>query len=123
MLRSLGKIIARISDFLIPAVVGPAIFFAIIVVFGNMDCDCGADSGDRLCRNDCEICFGRRRRKMNLNAAMLARVQFAFTASYHIIFPIMSIGLAMFLAVIEGLCLKTKDDLYLQIHRFRLSAA
>src|SRR6201993_3187367 len=55
---------------------------------------------------------------MSLNPAMLARVQFAFTVSFHIIFPTMSIGLAMFLAVIEGLWLKTKDDLYLQIYRF-----
>lgn len=58
---------------------------------------------------------------MNLNQATLARVQFAFTVSFHIIFPTMSIGLAMFLAVIEGLWLKTKDDLYLQIYRFWLS--
>ena len=58
---------------------------------------------------------------MNLNPATLARLQFAFTVSFHIIFPTMSIGLAMFLAVIEGLWLKTKDDLYLQIYRFWLS--
>lgn len=58
---------------------------------------------------------------MNLNPATLARVQFAFTVSFHIIFPTMSIGLAMFLAVIEGLWLKTKDTLYLQIYRFWLS--
>ena len=58
---------------------------------------------------------------MSLNPAALARVQFAFTVSFHIIFPTMSIGLAMFLAVIEGLWLKTKDDLYLQIYRFWLS--
>jgi hypothetical protein len=58
---------------------------------------------------------------MTLNPATLARVQFAFTVSFHIIFPTMSIGLAMFLAVIEGLWLKTKDELYLQIYRFWLS--
>src|ERR1700744_1406328 len=58
---------------------------------------------------------------MSLNPATLARVQFAFTVSFHIIFPTMSLGLAMFLAVIEGLWLKTKDDLYLQIYRFWLS--
>ena len=58
---------------------------------------------------------------MTLNSATLARVQFAFTVSFHIIFPTMSIGLAMFLAVIEGLWLKTKDELYLQIYRFWLS--
>src|ERR1700675_541348 len=58
---------------------------------------------------------------ISLNPATLARVQFAFTLSFHIIFPTMSIGLAMFLAVIEGLWLKTKDPLYLQIYRFWLS--
>jgi cytochrome d ubiquinol oxidase subunit I len=58
---------------------------------------------------------------MNLDAAMLARVQFAFTVSFHIIFPTTSIGLAMFLAVMEGLWLKTKDTVYLQIYRFWLS--
>jgi cytochrome d ubiquinol oxidase subunit I len=57
---------------------------------------------------------------MNLDAAMLARVQFAFTVSFHIIFPTISIGLAMFLAVMEGLWLKTKDPVYLQIYRFWL---
>jgi cytochrome bd ubiquinol oxidase subunit I len=55
---------------------------------------------------------------MSLNPATLARVQFAFTVSFHIIFPTMSIGLAMFLAVIEGLWLKTRDGLYLEVYRF-----
>ena len=50
---------------------------------------------------------------MNLYAAMLARVQFAFTVSFHIIFPTTSIGLAMFLAVVEGLWLKTRNPVYL----------
>jgi cytochrome d ubiquinol oxidase subunit I len=57
---------------------------------------------------------------MTLDPGILARVQFAFTVSFHIIFPTLSIGLAMFLAIIEGLWLKTKDPLYLQIYRFWL---
>jgi cytochrome d ubiquinol oxidase subunit I len=57
---------------------------------------------------------------MNLDPTILARVQFAFTVSFHIIFPTISIGLAMFLAIVEGLWLKTKDPLYLQIYRFWL---
>jgi cytochrome bd ubiquinol oxidase subunit I len=52
---------------------------------------------------------------MSLDPSIVARIQFAFTVSFHIIFPTMSIGLASFLAVIEGLWLKTKDPLYLQI--------
>jgi cytochrome d ubiquinol oxidase subunit I len=57
---------------------------------------------------------------MHLDQAFIARVQFAFTVSFHIIFPTISIGLASFLAVVEGLWLKTKDPLYLQIYKFWL---
>src|SRR5262249_7674521 len=58
--------------------------------------------------------------EMNLDPTILARIQFAFTVSFHIIFPTISIGLAMFLAVVEGLWLRTNDPLYLQIYRFWL---
>jgi len=58
---------------------------------------------------------------MRLDPAILARTQFAFTVSFHIIFPTMSIGLAGFLAIVEGLWLKTKDEVYLRIYRFWLS--
>ena len=58
---------------------------------------------------------------MKLDPSILARIQFAFTVSFHIIFPTMSIGLASFLAVIEALWLKTKNPLYLQIYKFWLS--
>src|SRR4029078_11529905 len=58
---------------------------------------------------------------MSLDPHILDRIQFAFTVSFHIIFPTMSIGLASFLAVIEALWLKTKDPLYLQIYKFWLT--
>jgi len=57
---------------------------------------------------------------MKLDPAIVARVQFAFTVSFHIIFPTISIGLATFLAIVEGLWLKTKERVYLQIYRFWL---
>jgi cytochrome bd ubiquinol oxidase subunit I len=57
---------------------------------------------------------------MRLDPAFIARVQFAFTVTFHIIFPTISIGLAAFLVVIEGLWLKTKAPIYLQIYRFWL---
>jgi cytochrome d ubiquinol oxidase subunit I len=57
---------------------------------------------------------------MTLDPAMLARIQFAFTVSFHIIFPTMTIGLSAFLVVVEGLWLKTKNPLYLEIYRFWL---
>src|SRR5580704_17875118 len=62
-----------------------------------------------------------RRREMNLDPGILARTQFAFTVTFHIIFPTMSIGLAGFLAIVEGLWLKTKDEIYLQVYRFWLN--
>jgi cytochrome d ubiquinol oxidase subunit I len=46
---------------------------------------------------------------------LLARIQFAFTVSAHIVFPAFSIGLASFLAVLEALWLLTKDDAYLKV--------
>jgi cytochrome bd ubiquinol oxidase subunit I len=57
---------------------------------------------------------------MTTDSELLARIQFAFTVSFHIIFPTISIGLAAFLAIVEGLWLKTRDPLYLQIYRFWL---
>ena len=56
-----------------------------------------------------------------LDPLILARIQFAFTVSFHIIFPTISIGLALFLAIVEGLWLKTGDRLYRQIYRFWLN--
>ena len=52
------------------------------------------------------------------DALLLARLQFAFTVSFHFLFPAFTIGLASFLAVLEGLWLRTKDDLYLDLFRF-----
>jgi cytochrome d ubiquinol oxidase subunit I len=53
-----------------------------------------------------------------LTALDLARTQFAFTVSFHIIFPAITIGLASFLAVLEGLWLKTKQDSYRDLYHF-----
>ncbi|MBC2778495.1 cytochrome ubiquinol oxidase subunit I [Parasphingopyxis marina] len=51
-------------------------------------------------------------------ALLLARIQFAFTVSFHFIFPAFSIGLASYLAVLEGLWLKTRDDTYLRLFKY-----
>lgn len=53
-----------------------------------------------------------------LDAAILARVQFAFTVSFHIIFPALTIGLASYLAVLEALWLWRGRDTYLVLYRF-----
>ena len=57
---------------------------------------------------------------LDLTAIVLARIQFAFTISFHFIFPAFSIGLASYLAVLEGLWLKTGKPLYLDLFRYWL---
>lgn len=52
------------------------------------------------------------------DAFMLARIQFAFTVSFHIIFPSITIGLASYLAVLEGCYLKTHNPVYKQLYLF-----
>ena len=53
-----------------------------------------------------------------LEALDLARIQFAFTISFHILFPAITIGLASYLAVLEGLWLKTHNDTYRDLYHF-----
>ena len=53
-----------------------------------------------------------------LDAVLLARIQFAFTVSFHIIFPAFSIGLASYLMVLEGLWLKTENPVYLRLFKY-----
>ena len=53
-------------------------------------------------------------------ALLLARLQFAFTISFHFIFPAFSIGLASYLAVLEALWLKTGAEKYLDLFRYWL---
>ena len=54
----------------------------------------------------------------SFDAQLLARLQFAFTVSFHIIFPAFSIGLASYLAVLEGLWLWKKEKVYLELFDF-----
>ena len=49
---------------------------------------------------------------------ILSRIQFAFTVSFHILFPAFSVGLATFLMIFEALWLITKKDKYLAIVKF-----
>ncbi|MCL7928613.1 cytochrome ubiquinol oxidase subunit I [Halomonas llamarensis] len=55
---------------------------------------------------------------LGIEAIDLARVQFAFTISFHIIFPAITIGLASYLAVLEGLWLKTQRNTYRHLYHF-----
>jgi cytochrome d ubiquinol oxidase subunit I len=52
-----------------------------------------------------------------MDPLLLARAQFAFTVSFHILFPAFTIGLASWLAVVEWRWLRTKNPVYLEIYR------
>ena len=56
----------------------------------------------------------------HLDPVILARAQFAFTVSFHFIFPSFSIGLASYLMVLEGLWLKTGKGVYANLYRYWL---
>jgi cytochrome d ubiquinol oxidase subunit I len=49
---------------------------------------------------------------------LLARIQFAFTVSFHIVFPALSIGLASFLAVLEWRWLATRNERFRELYQF-----
>ncbi|MBI1260707.1 MAG: cytochrome ubiquinol oxidase subunit I [Rhizobiales bacterium] len=53
-----------------------------------------------------------------IDVEILARLQFAFTVSFHILFPTLTIGLAAFLVILEARYLRSKDDAYLRLYRF-----
>jgi cytochrome d ubiquinol oxidase subunit I len=56
----------------------------------------------------------------SFDAVVLARAQFAFTMSFHIIFPAFSIGLASYLAVLEALWLWTKREVFINLFNYWL---
>ncbi len=55
---------------------------------------------------------------LGLTALELARIQFGFTVSFHIIFPAITIGLASYLAVLEGLWLWKQERVYRELYHF-----
>jgi len=57
---------------------------------------------------------------MEFDPVFLSRVQFAFVVSFHIIFPSFTIGLAAWLATIEGVRLATGDPVYRRVFDFWL---
>jgi cytochrome d ubiquinol oxidase subunit I len=55
-----------------------------------------------------------------LEALDLARIQFAFTMSFHILFPSITIGLASYLVVLEACWLKTRRHVFVDLYHFWL---
>jgi len=56
----------------------------------------------------------------SIGAEIPARLQFAFTVSFHIVFPAFSIGLASYLAVLEGLWLLTRHQVFHDTYKYWL---
>lgn len=56
----------------------------------------------------------------DMTAILLSRIQFGFTVSFHIIFPAFTIGLAAWLAVLDGLNLATGRQVYRTLFDFWL---
>ena len=54
----------------------------------------------------------------HFDALLLARIQFGFTVAFHIIFPALTIGLANYLAVLEGAWLVTKKTVYRDLYHY-----
>ncbi len=53
-----------------------------------------------------------------MDVLLLSRIQFAFTTAFHILFPTFTIGLAVYLVIVESCWLVTKKEIYYRIYRF-----
>ena len=57
---------------------------------------------------------------MNLDPLLLSRLQFVWVIAWHILLPAFTIGLASYIAVLEGLHLATGREVYLRLSSFWL---
>src|SRR6266513_3939100 len=55
---------------------------------------------------------------MHIDAVLLSRLQFAFVVAFHFLLPAFTIGLASYIAVLEGLHFFTKNPVFLRISNF-----
>ena len=53
-----------------------------------------------------------------MSAEILARIQFAFTISFHYIYPPLTIGLGLMLVIFEGMYLRTRREVYERATRY-----
>lgn len=54
---------------------------------------------------------------LNLDPVFLSRIQFALVVTFHIIFPSFTIGLAIWLTILEGMWLKTQNPMYKELYK------
>ena len=55
---------------------------------------------------------------MHLDPEFLSRLQFAWVIAFHILLPAFTVGLASFIALLEGLGLFTQRPIYLRLSGF-----
>ena len=55
---------------------------------------------------------------MHLDPLFLSRLQWAWVIGWHILLPAFTVGLASFIAVLEGLYFFQRDEIWLRISRF-----
>src|SRR5512135_685048 len=53
-----------------------------------------------------------------MDVLLLSRIQFAVTTLFHILFPALTIGLSLYLVVVEFLWLRTREEIYYRMYRF-----
>ena len=53
-----------------------------------------------------------------MDVVTLSRMQFGLTTAFHILFPTLTIGMAVYLAIVEALWLRTKQEIYYRMYRF-----
>jgi cytochrome bd ubiquinol oxidase subunit I len=53
-----------------------------------------------------------------MDTLTLSRIQFALTTLFHILFPALTIGLSLYLVIVEGLWLRTMQEVYYRMYRF-----
>ena len=52
------------------------------------------------------------------DAVLMSRLQFAFTITYHYLFPMFTMGLALLVFVLKSIYMRTRNDLYNESARF-----
>ncbi|HMF24629.1 MAG TPA: cytochrome ubiquinol oxidase subunit I, partial [Pseudolabrys sp.] len=55
---------------------------------------------------------------MTLDPVLLSRLQWAWVIAWHILLPAFTVGLASYIAVLEGLYLLTRDEIWFRISGF-----
>src|SRR5580700_8567923 len=57
---------------------------------------------------------------MDLDPVLLSRLQFAWVIGWHILLPAFTVGLASFIALLEGVHVATRNPVFLRISQFWL---